>query len=99
MSERDIVERLRGRKKRPTIELPLGNGTITQVPGLGHYTEDDALHEEAAAEILRLRSELAGAKRLGWIAGRDAAASYVDVNVTDSGRVFAQSIRNMEPPA
>ena len=96
MSERDIVERLRGRKKRPTIELPLGNGTITQVPGLGHYTEDDALHEEAAAEILRLRSELADARRAAWIAGRDAAAEAL---ARQGHHQAVDLIRNMEPPA
>lgn len=51
-----------------------------------------------------IRDELAGAKRLGWIAGRDAAADLV-LKISQQKwaeydvRTASMSIRNMEPPA
>ena len=56
------------------ILLPL-HPNIKPLPTLlGVCTQVD----NAAAEILRLRSELADARRAGWIAGRDAAAEAVE---------------------
>lgn len=92
----DLVERLRGPKNR-TTPTSVGNGVMVSL--MGAYHHDDALHEEAAAEILRLRSELADAKRAGWIAGRDAAAEHVCGYCVRQNSVCADHIRNMEPPA
>lgn len=73
-----------------------------------------ASREEAAAEILRLRAELATARRDAWIAGRDAAVEVCrregnlvkaeDYDNYAIGREVAchacmTTIKAMEPPA
>lgn len=89
MSERDIVERLQA----PAYWI---SGSSE-----GHDGENEA-PLEAADEILRLRAELADAKRAGWIAGRDAARLAAmkagmrrgDISTLDAA---LHAISNMEP--
>lgn len=96
MSDRDIVERLQA----PANWLRQDRG-VTWKEATNKY---DRAPFDAAAEILRLRSELADAKRAGWIAGRDAAADLV-LKISQQKwaeydvRTASMSIRNMEPPA
>jgi len=81
MSERDIVEKLEAR-------CSYGDARLWQ--------RHDPLSAEAAAEILRLRSALANAKRAGWITGRDAAAEAL---ARQGHHQAVDLLRNMEPPA
>lgn len=91
MSERDIVERLGDRCSWGDARLVMSHGPLSA---------------EAIGTILRLRAELATARREGWIAGRDAAAVEVEngiylsdmIRCMDTIEDSAKRIRNMEPP-
>lgn len=91
MSERDIVERLQA----PANWLRQDRG-VTWKEATNQY---DRAPFDAADAILYLRSELADARRAGWIAGRDAAADHVCGYCVRHNSVCADHIRNMEPPA
>jgi hypothetical protein len=99
VSERDIVERLRGdgvgSQNCPLCwqsGFVLDSVKFTRC-GRGDCAQEEAARTEAAAEILRLRAELATARRDGWIAGRDAAADFM----SDLGEpAYAEGIRQLE---